>query len=215
MKIQPRRLSRREMVGLMGAAGAAMIVGCGDDDDDEPRAPASGTPAPEGTATAAETEAATETATAAVTPDQVACIVTPDQTEGPYFVDEMLNRSDITVDPTDGSVKPGLPLRLGFVVYRVDGEACEPIEGAMVDVWHCDHLGVYSDVVDATIGFDTTGQMFLRGFQVTDASGAVESRQSIQAGTRDGQSPSTSRYAPRPRTAQLMSSPRRSISRTT
>src|SRR2546427_2648224 len=31
------------------------------------------------------------------------CIVRPEQTEGPYFVDERLNRSDIRSDPSDGS----------------------------------------------------------------------------------------------------------------
>jgi len=38
-----------------------------------------------------------------------------------------------------------------------------------VDVWHCDAAGQYSDVSDA--GFNTVGQKFLRGSQVTDANG--------------------------------------------
>jgi protocatechuate 3,4-dioxygenase beta subunit len=38
-----------------------------------------------------------------------------------------------------------------------------------VDIWHCDALGVYSDVQDP--GFNTIGQKFLRGYQVTDAHG--------------------------------------------
>lgn len=38
------------------------------------------------------------------------CVVRPEQTEGPYFVDERLNRSDIRSDPTDDLVKPGTPL---------------------------------------------------------------------------------------------------------
>ena len=41
--------------------------------------------------------------------------------------------------------------------------------GAVIDVWHCDAAGVYSDVTDP--GFDTTGSDFLRGYQVTDESG--------------------------------------------
>src|SRR5947207_8228515 len=39
----------------------------------------------------------------------VNCVLTPDLTEGPYFVDERLNRSDIRVDPATGSVRPGTP----------------------------------------------------------------------------------------------------------
>jgi protocatechuate 3,4-dioxygenase beta subunit len=42
----------------------------------------------------------------------------------------------------------------------------------MVDVWHCDAAGIYSDVQDP--GFDTTGQKFLRGYQLTDANGRAE-----------------------------------------
>jgi protocatechuate 3,4-dioxygenase beta subunit len=41
----------------------------------------------------------------------------------------------------------------------------------MVDVWHCDAAGQYSGVNDRMIGFDTVGQKFLRGYQVTDAGG--------------------------------------------
>jgi protocatechuate 3,4-dioxygenase beta subunit len=101
------------------------------------------------------------------------CIVRPEQTEGPYFVDERLNRSDIRSDPSDGSVKEGVLLQLTFRVHELRDKACNPLPGAMVDIWHCDALGVYSDVEDFNGLFDTTGKKFLRGFQVTDASGAA------------------------------------------
>jgi len=101
-----------------------------------------------------------------------ACVVTPQLTEGPYFVDEMLDRSNIRVDPTDGSVRDGVPLRLSFRVSQVTSDACTALVGAVVDVWQCDALGVYSDVQDP--GFNTIGRKFLRGSQVTDAAGAVE-----------------------------------------
>lgn len=99
------------------------------------------------------------------------CIVRPALTEGPYFVDERLNRSDIRSDPSTGTVKDGAPLALRFAVSRIDGSACKPLAGALVDLWHCDALGVYSDVTDP--GFTTVGQKFLRGYQVTDADGAA------------------------------------------
>jgi protocatechuate 3,4-dioxygenase beta subunit len=106
---------------------------------------------------------------AATTP---ACVVRPEQTEGPYFIDEKLNRSDIRVDPTDKSITPGLGLRLEFQVSRIVGGACAPFSGAIVDVWHCDAQGVYSDVRDAR--FDTRGRKFLRGYQQTNANGVAE-----------------------------------------
>ncbi len=100
------------------------------------------------------------------------CVVRPEQTEGPYFVDEKLNRSDIRVDPSDKSVKTGVPLRLEFQVSRIAGAACTPLSGALVDVWHCDAAGVYSDVRDGR--FDSRGKKFLRGYQQTNANGNAE-----------------------------------------
>jgi len=89
-------------------------------------------------------------------------------------VDERLNRRDIRSDPATGAVKPGVPLRITFRVSRVQGNACTPLPNAVVDVWQCDALGVYSDVRDFAGRFDTSGQKFLRGHQVTDARGVAE-----------------------------------------
>lgn len=97
-----------------------------------------------------------------------ACVVTPAQAEGPFFTDARLNRSDIRSDPTDKSVKEGVPLALTLRVSSVGAAGCVPLAGAMVDVWHCDAAGAYSDADRAT-----AGKKFLRGYQVTDAQGAV------------------------------------------
>jgi protocatechuate 3,4-dioxygenase beta subunit len=86
-------------------------------------------------------------------------------------VDESLNRSDIRSDPSDGSVKPGAQLDLALKVSRLSGDGCAPLAGALVDVWHCDHLGVYSDVEDPD--FNTVGKKFLRGYQVTGPDGVA------------------------------------------
>jgi protocatechuate 3,4-dioxygenase beta subunit len=97
-----------------------------------------------------------------------ACVVTPAQTDGPFFTDARLNRSDIRSDPTDKSVREGVPLALTLRVAAVGSSGCTPLAGAMVDVWHCDAAGVYSDSDRAT-----AGKKFLRGYQLTDESGAV------------------------------------------
>jgi protocatechuate 3,4-dioxygenase beta subunit len=99
------------------------------------------------------------------------CVARPALTEGPYFVDEKLNRSDIRSDPADGSVRPGVPLQLALRVSRLTRGACAPLSGATVDLWHCDALGVYSDVQDP--GGATLGRKFLRGYQTTDGDGLV------------------------------------------
>jgi protocatechuate 3,4-dioxygenase beta subunit len=100
------------------------------------------------------------------------CIVRPQQTEGPYFVDERLLRSDIRSDPATGAISAGTPLDLRLTVSQVTANGmCLPLAGAQVDIWHCDAMGRYSDVRDRT--FETTGQKFLRGYQITDAEGHV------------------------------------------
>lgn len=101
-----------------------------------------------------------------------ACVVQPEQTEGPYFVDKMLERSDIRLDPATRAVTAGLPLRLAFTVSQMGSDgACKPLPGAQVDLWQCDAAGVYSGVKDRS--FDTSGKHFLRGHQTTDAKGVA------------------------------------------
>ena len=95
------------------------------------------------------------------------CVLTAALTEGPFFVDEQLHRSDIRTDPTTGAVSAGVPLALTFNVERLVNGACTPLSAAYIDLWHCDAGGVYSDVGSAG------GHEFLRGYQVTDATGVA------------------------------------------
>jgi len=120
-----------------------------------------------------------------------ACVVRPYQTEGPYFVDEKLNRSDIRSDPSDGSVRPGAPLRLALQVSRTDGRSCAPLTGALVDLWQCDALGVYSDVRDRDGLFSTRGKKFLRGYKEQP-----NFSRSIPAGIRGEPCTITLKFAP-------------------
>ncbi|MBA2293077.1 MAG: intradiol ring-cleavage dioxygenase [Gemmatimonadales bacterium] len=136
-------LSRREVVAMLGAAGAGALVSCG-------RAPASAQYA------------------RSVLP---ACVVRPEQMEGPYFLDKMLERSDIRSEPSTGALRVGVPLDLAVAVSQVGRGGCSPLAGAIVDIWQCDALGIYSGVKDLDGHFDTTGQNFLRGYQVTGSDG--------------------------------------------
>ena len=77
----------------------------------------------------------------------------PQQTEGPYFVDGMPNRSDITSDTSNGVTQEGINLSLTIHVYGIDNGSCVPIKGAKVDIWHANSTGVYSAVGEmGTIG---------------------------------------------------------------
>lgn len=104
------------------------------------------------------------------------CVLDPNVTKGPYWVDEKLNRADVTSDTNNKASpnpRPGLPLTLQFKVSSYSAGNCAPLVGAQVDIWHCDATGLYSDVQNMG-GADTTGQNFLRGYQVTDANGTVQ-----------------------------------------
>jgi protocatechuate 3,4-dioxygenase beta subunit len=107
----------------------------------------------------AETAEAAGTGPAAVASGLVSCVLAPEMTEGPYFVEGDKLRRNIT----EG--RPGVPLALRLTV--VDVSTCKPIKGAVVDIWHCDAGGVYS----STSVQDTEDLTFLRGIQRTDKNG--------------------------------------------
>ncbi|MFT4036407.1 MAG: intradiol ring-cleavage dioxygenase [Patulibacter sp.] len=138
------RLTRRATLGMAGAAGGAFVLA-------GPLGRAVG--GIEGTAEAAVAD----------------CELVPEKTEGPYFVDEKLNRSDIRIDPTDGTVQAGIPLVLTLYVVSSDS-ACAAVQGATVDIWHANSQGLYSD----ESANQTVGKKYLRGYQVTDSDGMVQ-----------------------------------------
>lgn len=88
------------------------------------------------------------------------CALTPQQTEGPYYIDLGSMRSDIREE------RPGARLVVALRVLDLPG--CAPVPGAVVEIWHADAGGVYS-------GFETAKQeRFLRGSQPTDADGIAQ-----------------------------------------
>jgi protocatechuate 3,4-dioxygenase beta subunit len=127
----PPRIGRREALALFGGAGAAAFL--------------------PGAAGSAEPDAAAAAST---------CILTPEATEGPYWIPNHLTRRNIT----EG--RPGLALRLRLTV--VDATRCKTIKGADVELWHADASGVYSG-----FGSSASSQRFLRGHQRADAHGLV------------------------------------------
>jgi protocatechuate 3,4-dioxygenase beta subunit len=149
----PTRLSRRDLLGFAAKGAASVVVSqslllsCA-----------------AGASSATDTGTTSGTSTTTPTTGSATCILTAALTEGPYFVDEMLNRSDIRTDPVTGVVSSGIPLSLTFNVSRIANSACTPLTGAYLDVWHCDAGGVYSDVSGSS-------RKFLRGYQITDANG--------------------------------------------
>ena len=148
-------ISRRKALGLaatsaIGVVVSQSLIACG-------VGSALGSPT--------DTSATGGTGTPGSTPS---CVLSAALTEGPFFVDEKLNRSDVRSDPNTGVISSGVPLALRFNVSRVASSACTPLTGAYIDVWHCDAAGAYSDVSGAG-----SGRKFLRGYQITDADGVA------------------------------------------
>jgi protocatechuate 3,4-dioxygenase beta subunit len=137
-ELHGRAFTRRQTLGMAGAAGGALALG--------------------GVAGKAISElGGSDEVDAAMVAKS--CRLTPEVTEGPFYVDLDKVRRDIT----EG--RPGVPLKLKIRV--IDVRKCKPIHSAAVDIWHCDAGGLYSDESSNS----TAGQTFLRGVQLTDKKG--------------------------------------------
>ncbi|MBZ8178898.1 intradiol ring-cleavage dioxygenase [Oscillatoria salina] len=162
LDIVKKMLKRREIISFMAATTATSILGCFRQQSTSTELT---TPTPKATPNPETLTSQTTTLTQAPR-----CIVTPRQTPGPYFLDERLNRSDVI------STQAGVPLILTLRVFDVNGSQCVPVSDAVVDIWHCNALGVYSGVQDSYQNLNTSAENFLRGYQLTDENGTVQFR---------------------------------------
>lgn len=165
----PGMTRRGALVAVGGVGLAAFLAACGGNDSSSNSAATSGAAPTSGAPTSGGSSATSAAAGAATTGATVA--LTPEMTEGPFYLDLDLVRNDITED------REGVSLALNLVVIDVNSGA--PVEGAAVDIWHCDADGLYSGFVDASASANSGASdlsdsgTFLRGTQITDASGAV------------------------------------------
>jgi protocatechuate 3,4-dioxygenase beta subunit len=139
-----KKISRREVLGLMGVAGAAATLGCGGESATSPTS--------------------TDGTTGSTGGSASSCAVSPTETIGPYPSLTNFVRSDIR----EG--RSGTPLALTISVVSA-GNSCGPVAGAAVDIWQCDAAGNYSEYSQP--GYNGTGATFLRGIQTTDGNGRV------------------------------------------
>ncbi|WP_043453720.1 protocatechuate dioxygenase, partial [Streptomyces fulvoviolaceus] len=116
---------------------------------------------------AAKTKASTSaSASASASASSGICTLNAEVTEGPYSLDGALVREDIRED------KEGFEVQYTFTVVDQDND-CAPLANALVEIWHCDHLGEYSGFVGGNGHEEEDNGTFLRGGQVTDANGQV------------------------------------------
>jgi protocatechuate 3,4-dioxygenase beta subunit len=113
---------RRFMISLAGTGMASLLTGCDVHRSDTGRSAHAAFPA-------------------AVNALSV-CVLTPASIEGPFYIDGALVRNDIRED------RIGQDVRLRLQVVDVNS-GCNPIQNAVVDIWHCDAGGLYSGYPDA------------------------------------------------------------------
>ena len=169
-----RQFSRRHALYAVGGVGMlALAAACGKAAKTATTAVSSATSTTAANSTTtASTAASSGTSTAA---SSGTVVLAPEMTEGPYYLDLDLVRSNVVEDRT------GAAFALDLVV--IDVATQKPIQGAVVDIWHADASGAYSGFVSASSsangggggasssGSDTS--TFLRGTQLSDASGKV------------------------------------------
>lgn len=169
-------LSRRRSLGLIGGAAWLGVSGCSPDNPAKSDAPPGGRRGPPPGEMGPMRSYPDVTAIAA---DGSTCVAYPGETEGPYPADgrgrgtvvsvlggEALQRRDIrgSFGGLSGAAT-GVPLELEMKLVDADN-ACAPLAGRAVYVWHCDAAGKYSL-------YDLPQQNYLRGLQVADAQGVV------------------------------------------
>lgn len=135
---QPAQPGRRQLLGLLGASSAAGLL--------------------------LSRSALTQSSSLA---KAATCTLTAAMTEGPYFVDERLHRSDLTTGTTLAAVTGGRPLTLTLLIQSAGSSSCKPLRNVQIDLWHANVLGNYSDVGNQL------GQTYLRGYQLSDDNGRV------------------------------------------
>lgn len=141
------------LVGL-GSLAVPILSSCGGDDD-------SGSDS-----SATDTTEATDTGSSS---SSSTCSVTPSETAGPFptKTPSSLVKSDITSDRT------GVPLTINITIQNKNA-SCAALQGTIVDIWHCDKDGYYSEYGGTGMqSADFTSVHFLRGRQTTNANGLV------------------------------------------
>ncbi len=175
MDWESKSTTRRQVLGLLGGLGAAVVVGgCGGGDGSASGARrTTSTTAPSASTSTTSAASATTAATAATL---ASCTKIPQETAGPYPGDGTngpnaltvngIVRSDIRPSVGGGSItSQGVPLTIKLTVVDASN-GCRPRAGAAVYLWHCDAVGRYSMYTQGV-----TNENFCRGVQSPDANG--------------------------------------------
>ena len=115
------------------------------------------------------TTSSTSTTSSGSSSSSGTCSVIETETEGPFPTKSPASyvRSDITGDRT------GYKLTVKITINN-SNNSCNALPGALVDIWHCDSAGNYSEYGGSGMqATNYTTVHFLRGRQTTDSNGLV------------------------------------------
>ncbi|MBT30566.1 MAG: intradiol ring-cleavage dioxygenase [Thalassobius sp.] len=153
-------MKRKEFLKSLGMTSLVLplVVGCSDDEDINPITDDT------------SSESSSDSSSSDTSYSSDSCTSTPSETEGPFPTKDpsSLEQVDITGDRT------GVALSIEIAILNLN-ESCAAIEGAIVDIWHCDKDGNYSEYGGTQMqSTNYTSVHFLRGRQVTDSDGLVK-----------------------------------------
>lgn len=160
--MERKEFLKRGFGSLLGVAALVPLMGACKDTSVDPTTSTTGTSTSTGSGTTTSTGSTNGSSSSN-------CSVTPSETEGPFPTKVPANfvRSDIRADRT------GIPLTVTIKINNA-AASCAALAGALVDVWHCDKDGYYSEYGGSGMqSVNFTSVDFLRGRQTTNASGTV------------------------------------------
>lgn len=166
-------MERKEFIKKLGFGTMLVpfLVACSDSNDPTPSNNSSGGSSSGGTDTGSGTGSGT-------------CTVSPTETAGPFPTKDpaSLEQVDIRSDRT------GIVMDVEITIQD-KSNGCTALAGAMVDIWHCDAAGNYSEYGGTTMQSTNYQSVhFLRGRQETNSDG-VASFRTIFPGWYSGRAP--------------------------
>ncbi|QJW89993.1 intradiol ring-cleavage dioxygenase [Spirosoma taeanense] len=171
--MERKEFLKRGFSSLLGVAALVPVMGACSDTTVDPAS------------TTSTTTGGTTTSTGSTNGSSSSdCTVTASETEGPFPTKVPANfvRKDIRDDRT------GIPLAITITIKNANS-SCAALAGALVDIWHCDKDGYYSEYGGSGMqSVNLTSVDFLRGRQTTNADGSV-SFTSIFPGWYSGRAP--------------------------
>lgn len=155
-------MERKQFLKSLGMSGLLLPLLACQNESEDPTASTSAGSSSGDTTSGSSTTSSGSTSTGS-------CTVSPTETEGPFPTKDpsSLVKTDIRSDRT------GIQLDIQITIQNKNN-SCAALEGAIVDIWHCDKDGNYSEYGGTSMqSTNYTSVHFLRGRQTSNSNGVV------------------------------------------